>query len=244
MNRLVAGALCATTIACGSPAPTSSSPPPPATSFALTGRVSDVTTSSPLAGADVRVIDGKNNSRFAVSDATGAFRIADLAMGGFTVRVRRDGYDSAYLGINLFRDTSADVPLAPVMTTLAGTWGGDVLFTFVLPGGSTNGESNVPQATLMQSGNVVSSNMFASGSFQINFTGSLQDPSAIGSTTAISGTIMFLQDLSGRNPVTCRGTTTFTGTINWTTLSMTTAPLLVDCGTMYSKVVLSFRKEQ
>ncbi len=238
----MAGVLCATTIACGSPAPTSSSPP--ATSFALTGRVSDTTTNIPLAGADIRVLDGKNLSRFAVSDATGAFRIADLALGGFTVRVRRDGYDSAYRGVNLFQDVFVDFQLAPVMTTVAGTWGGDVIFTFVLPGGPTNGESNVPEARLTQSGGVVSSNMFASGSSQITFTGSLQDPSAIGSTTAISGTITFVQDLAGRNPVTCRGMTTFTGTINWTTLSMVTAPFALDCGTMYSKVVLSFRKEQ
>src|SRR4051812_58704 len=132
MSRLAAGLLCATTIACSPPAPTSSSPPPPATSFALTGRVSDATTSSPLAAADVRVLDGKNISRFAVSDASGAFRIADLAMGGFTIRARRDGYDPAFAGVNFERDTAVDFRLAPVMTTLAGTWAGDVIFTVVL----------------------------------------------------------------------------------------------------------------
>ena len=242
MNRLVAGLLCATTIACGSPAPSSSSPPPPATLFALTGRVTDTTTSSPLSGASVEVADGPNISKFAVSDAIGAFRIADLAMGGFTLRARGQGYDSGYFGINLIRDTFVDFQLSPVMTTLAGTWAGFVAF-------STSAGSQtvtVLQATLMQAGASVLSNTFSSTTspYQGSFSGTLQDPSAIGSTTGFSGTLTVVQDISGRSPGTCRGTTAFTGTTNWTRMSATAQPVVTDCGTTFTNVTMSFLKQQ
>src|SRR5436190_20253391 len=104
MTRFVAGALCATMFACGAPAPSPSPPPspgPPATSFALSGRVSDLSTGAPLANAIITILDGSNASRTATSDATGAFRIADLKMGGFTARVRHDAYDAEFRSVNL-----------------------------------------------------------------------------------------------------------------------------------------------
>jgi hypothetical protein len=246
MNRLVAGALCATTIvSCGSPAPTSSSPPSPATSFALTGHVSDATTSSPLAGALVEVVDGKNISRSATSDATGAFRIADLAMGGFTVRTRRAGYDSGFLGVSLSSDTTIDVRLTPVMTTLSGPWAGSM--TFSAP---TRIPARISLATLTQTGASVSSNLFQlnpGNPYEASFSGTLQDPSAIGSTTGIAGTLTLVETTAGRNPMDCRGTGAFTGTINWTRMSVTAAQVVVTgCGgtSTYSNLTLSLDRQQ
>ncbi len=176
-------------------------------------------------------------SRFATSDATGAFRIADLAIGGFTVRATHVGYDSAFLGVRLFSDTSVDFRLTPVMTTLAGTWAGFVAFS--TSDGSPQSVT-VLQATLMQTGASVSSDMFAtSGSYQAGFSGTLQDPSAIGSTTGVTGTLTLVEAIGGRGPTTCRGTTMFAGTINWSLMSAAAPQITLDCGATDSNVRLS-----
>jgi hypothetical protein len=56
---------------------------------ALSGRVTDVDTRVPLAGATIAVLDGSNAGREAVSGSDGRFRLAELWFGGFTVRIRQ-----------------------------------------------------------------------------------------------------------------------------------------------------------
>ena len=241
MTRFVAGALCATMVACGAPAPSSSSPPA-ATSFALSGRTIDASTNSPFAGAAVEVLDGPNRGRFAASDATGAFRIADLAMGGLTVRAGHAGYDSAYLGVTLVRDTSVDLQLTLFNTTLGGTWAGFVSFS---PSTGSPQSVTVLQATFAQTGASVSSDMFStSGPYQAGFSGTLQNPSAIGSTTGITGTLTLVEEVSVRGPTTCRGTGTFTGTINWKLMDTTAPQIVFDCGGTFTNVRLALVRRE
>jgi hypothetical protein len=88
----------------------------------------------------------------------------------------------------------------------------------------------------------------------VRFSGTLQDPSAIGSTTGIAGTLTWLTSIVVERveiviPVTsCQGTTAFAGTINWTTLSITVPQITLDCGASpgitYTNVVLSLVKQQ
>jgi hypothetical protein len=240
----VAGALCATMFACGAPAPAPSPSPQPQTSFAFSGRVTDLTTGAPLTGASITILDGSNASRSATSDAAGAFRIADLTVSGFTARVRRDGYDSEFRSINLTADTAINVPMTPAMTTLSGTWAGTLSFSFSPPETGRQ-DVTIPQLAMMQAGGNVSSSTFSTlSSFQGSVSGTLQDPSAIGSTTTVTGMLTLIQNLSGRNPTTCRGTSSFTGTINWTRMTTTTPRLTLDCGVTYLDVTLALVRQQ
>jgi hypothetical protein len=72
----------------------------------------------------------------------------------------------------------------------------------------------------------------------------LQDPSAIGATTGITDTLTILWAVLGRGPMTCEGTTAFTGTINWTKMSLTAPQITFDCNITYTNVVLSLDKQQ
>jgi hypothetical protein len=230
MNRLAAGVLCVVAVACGSPAPNPSPPsaplPAPLTSFALTGRITDATTSGPIAEALVEAINGQNISQSATSDGTGAYRIAGIRIAGYAVRVRRSGYDSAFRGINLNGDTSADFQLTPLMTTLAGTWAGAVSFST-----STGSplSSRIPEATLTQAGSTLSSMFVTPLGPTVRFSGTLQDPSAIGVIGASTP---------------CQGTAAFTGTTNWTTMSLIVPQITLDCGTVLKNMVLSLVKQQ
>ena len=247
MNRLAAGVLCAATVACGSPA---SNPSPPSgplpPSFALTGRVIDATTSSPVAAALVEILDGDGKPlRSATSDTTGAFRFAALSTRvSYTIRISRSGYDSAsrlvFSGFG--DDESADFRLAPAMTTLTGMWAG--VLTFSTTTGSSQSVT-IPPAYLFQR-DVVS---FDAGFIPTgppntaNVFGTIQNPSALGSSTGITGTLSFGYT-TPRFPQHCVGTAAFTGTINWTTMVVTAPQITVDCGITYTNVVLSVSKQE
>jgi hypothetical protein len=128
------------------------------------------------------------------------------------------------------------------MTTLAGTWAGFVSFS---PSTGSPQSVTVLQATLMHTGANVSSNMFStSGPYQAGFSGTLQDPSAIGSTTGITGTLTLVEVIAGRSPMTCRGTGAFTGTINWKLMDTTTPQIVLDCGSTFSNVRLALVRQQ
>jgi Carboxypeptidase regulatory-like domain len=243
MSRLIAGALCATMFACSAPAPSSSSPPPvpPQTSFAISGRISDLTTGVPLAAANITILDGPNASRAASSDAAGMFRLADLTKGGLNARVRHDGYDSVFRGINLVADTVVDVSMTRAMTTLSGMWAGTLSFS---PKTGARQDVAIRQLTMMQTGGNVSSTFTTVGSYEVAFTGTLQDPAAVTETTSVTGTFTLSENLSGRNPTTCRGTSSFSGTINWTQMATATPQIVLDCGITYTNVTLALVRPQ
>jgi hypothetical protein len=232
-------ALCVLTIACsGSSAPTAPPPsaPPALATFALTGHVADLDTGRPLIGAAITILDGRNASRTTTADGSGAFRMTDVMVGGFTVRVMYTGYDSVYRGITFVADTSIEVQLRPAMQTLAGTWAGTLSFS------RANGAREdvaIPQLTMMHSGSSVSATFLTSGPYQASFTGTLRDPSSMASTTVVTGTMTLTLDLSGRGPLTCKGTSDFTGTVNWTEMVMTAPQVAFECATTFTNVVIA-----
>jgi hypothetical protein len=238
LGRSAVIALCLAAFACGGPEPMP--PTAPSTTFTLSGRVIDADTGAALASAAINILDGKDAGRTAVTDAAGSFRLAGLTAGGFTVRVRDQGYDSFFQGVTFVADTSIEVRLKAANQTLAGTWTGTLSFT------TANGARQdipVPQLTIVHAGDAVSSTFLTSGPYQGSFAGTLRDPS-IASTTAIAGTMAVTLDLSGRPPTTCRGTADFTGTVNWTQLSIVAPRMVFECGTVFTGVAMSFVRQQ
>ena len=231
-------AACLTASACGGPAPMSPALQP--TTFTLSGRVTDADTGAPLTGAAVNILDGKDAARAAVTDAGGSFRLTGLTAGGFTVRVRDDGYDSFFQGITFVADMSIEVRMKAAKQTLAGTWTGMVSFTTA---NGTREDVAVPQLTIVHAGDAVSSTFNTSGPYQGSFSGTLRDASSIGSTTALTGT-MTLSLLLTRPVSTCRGTADFTGTVNWTQLSIGAPRIVFECGTVFTGATMSFVRQQ
>ena len=107
LARIAIVGLCVSAVACGESRPMP--PTSPLTTFTLTGRVVDADTGTPLAGAAVNILDGKDAARTAVTDAAGSFRLSGLTAGGFTVRVQDAGYDSFFQGVTFVADMSIEV---------------------------------------------------------------------------------------------------------------------------------------
>jgi hypothetical protein len=227
-SRGLGTVLCALTLACSEsgPAPSDPRPLPPA-EFSLTGRVSDFNTGVSLTGAAITVVDGANVGRATTSGADGTYRLA-LRPGGFTIRARSDGYDAIFQGVTFVANTVVDIQMRPAMQALAGTWAGTLSFVQVSTGNRT--DVAIPQLTMLQAGNSVSSTFRTSGPYEGSFTGTLHDPSSIASTTDTAGTMTVSFFLAGRNPMTCRGTDRFTGTVNWTRAAMTVPHITLECG--------------
>jgi len=232
-------ASCLIAFACGGPDPVSPTPQP--STFTLSGRVVDADTGAPLASAVVNILDGRDAGRAAVTDAAGSFRVTGLTAGGFTVRVRDDGYDSFFQGVTFIADMSIEVRMKAAKQTLSGTWTGTLSFT------TANGARQdvaVPQLTIVHAGDAVSSTFLTAGPYQGSFSGTLRHPSSIGSTTAIAGTMTVILDMSGRPPSTCGGTADFTGTVNWTQMSIGAPQMVLACGTVFTDVTMSFVRQQ
>jgi hypothetical protein len=178
----------------------------------------------------------------ATSDGTGAFRFAGPSRRVYTLRISRGGYDSASALVFFdVGDRSTDFRLVPAMTTIAGTWAG--VFVFSTTTGSPQSVT-IPQTDLRQS--EVSFHLFfglTDAPYVVDVDFTVQDPSAIGSTTAITGTVAFGYR-PARFPQYCHGTTAFTGTINWTTMFVTAPQIIMECGITYTNVVLSLVKQQ
>jgi len=254
MHYVAVAVLCAMLSGCGSnapttptpspapvpvPAPVPSPPPAPVPPFTLSGRVSDASSGMPLGATSVVIIDGANLNRSTTTDADGAFQLPDLGLGGFAVRFRHDGYDSVFRGVQLSADTSVNVPMRPAMQSLAGTWTGSLTQT------TSNGPP--PQTMAIAELNLTHTGPDSAGIYpntQTLFTATMRDPSAIGSTTSLTGTITLYVFTGGRNIVTCTGKGALSGTVNWSRLSATAPQVPFDCGFTYTDVTLSLVKQQ
>jgi hypothetical protein len=90
--------ICLWLSACGSdqtptsPAPSSTGSSPATATYSLTGSVSDQQTGNSIASALVRVMDGPDANKAAVTDPTGAYTLAGLQGGEFTLNVTAPGY--------------------------------------------------------------------------------------------------------------------------------------------------------
>lgn len=186
--------------------------------FVLSGRATDVGTGAPLSGAVVAILDGPDAGREASTGGDGAFNLTDVTFGGFTIRARLRGYDSVFQGVRLTGDTSLDIRMRRANESLAGTWTGSVSY-------ASGGGFTIPEFTMQHSGAIIS----GSGGSAL-FDGTLRDPSAIGATTEVTGTLTLRSSTGGRNPMPCDGTGSFTGTVNWTRLAIVAPKVTYACG--------------
>jgi hypothetical protein len=138
-------------------------------------------------------------------------------------------------------DTSIEVQMRPAMQTLAGTWTGTLSFSRA---NSAREDVAIPQLTMAHSSINVSSAFLTSGPYQGRFTGTLRDPSSVASTTDVTGTMTLTLDLSGRGPLTCNGTSDFTGTVNWTQMVLTARQVVFECATTFTNVTISLARQQ
>ena len=211
-----------------------------ADTFTVSGRVTDVVTGVPLQDALITILDGPDAMRSVRSHSDGTFRLTDVDRGGFTLRVRREGYDSFFQGIRLIEDAVLDVRMRRAQESLSGTWTGTVTY-----GGNSQ---SVPELTLVHDGATLNPFRFDGAAFvpgqMFTFSGTLRDPSAIGSTTEISGTFDTAKILGHpRSPMTCLGSGSFTGSVNWTRLVIN-VPRVVYCdGEAVSAMLLLVRQE-
>ena len=187
----------------------------------------------------VTIIDGTNTGRTATTDAAGAFQLADLELGGRTVRFRHEGYDSVFRGVTLVSDTSVSISMRPAMQSLAGTWTGSLTVTM----------SNTPnpQTTSIPELNITHAGADVSGAYPntiVLFTGTLRNPSAIGATTEITGTVVLTVFQGGRSNVTCLGRGAMSGTVNWTRLVVVAPQVPFDCGFTYTNVTVALLRQQ
>ena len=230
------------TLACSEPTPAPSDPRPlPPAEFSLSGRVSDFNTGVALNGATITVVDGTNGGRATTSGADGTYLFV-LRPGGFTIGVRYDGYDSVFQGVTLVANALVDIQMRPAMRTLAGTWAGTLSFVQVSTGIRT--DVAIPQLGMTHAGNNISSTFRTSGPYEGSFSGTLRDPASIASTTETGGTMTVTYNLAGRNPTTCSGMGSFTGTVNWTRAAMMAPQITLECGTTLTAVTISVERRQ
>lgn len=87
-----------------------------ATTFTLTGIVTESapTTSTVLAGATIRFVDGANQGKSAVSGTDGRYEITGLSAGGYTVSATLAGYVTTTLPVGIDGATTLNVRLDPV----------------------------------------------------------------------------------------------------------------------------------
>jgi len=116
MPRSRIAAVCATVAAllfayaCGGNSSGAASPTPVATSYTLTGTVSET---SPITGvvSDVRidVLDGPNAGRSATTDTGGRYTMSGLSSGMFQLRASKSGYVRSERSVSLDSNTTLDL---------------------------------------------------------------------------------------------------------------------------------------
>lgn len=96
--------------ACGGNSTGAASPTPVATSYTLTGTVSET---SPITGvvSDVRidVLDGPNAGRSATTDTGGRYTMSGLSSGMFQLRASKSGYVRSERSVSLDSNTTLDL---------------------------------------------------------------------------------------------------------------------------------------
>ena len=217
------------------PAPAPAAGPP----FTISGRVTDLTSGSPLAATSVTVIDGADVDRTTATDASGAFQLSGLALGGRMLRFRHDGYDSVFRGVQLVADASLSIQMRPAMQSLAGTWTGSL--TVTTPGTPNAQTTSIPELNLTHAGSDISG---VYPNTIVLFTGTLRNPSAIAATTDVTGTLMLTVFEGGRSIITCTGRGPMSGTVNWTRLVVVAPQVPFDCGFTYTNVTVSLVRQQ
>jgi hypothetical protein len=99
------------------------SPPAPQGTWTLSGTTSETapTGSTRIPGATITILDGLNAGRSATTDANGAFQLASLHAGSFTIRTRAADYVESSQPLTLGSDQSVAIELDPVFQILTST---------------------------------------------------------------------------------------------------------------------------
>jgi hypothetical protein len=79
--------------------------------FQLNGTINESGTTHPIAGATVTVVDGPDAGRSAVTDAGGAYTLANLTTGSFNLRATRTDYETQTIAVSLTADARVDFAL-------------------------------------------------------------------------------------------------------------------------------------
>jgi hypothetical protein len=99
------------------PAQTSTAiPTTTASTFSLSGQVTDSTNSIPISDATVSIADSSNAGRSATTDGSGNYAFAELQPAGFIVNVTATGYVTSSKGVTLTANQTLLFPLARVTT--------------------------------------------------------------------------------------------------------------------------------
>ncbi len=83
------------------------------TTWTVSGVVRDDSTGEPVAGASVSVQDGPNADKSGVTDSSGAYVLAGLLEGGFTLRASASGYRAVFQGVSLTENRTVEFSLTP-----------------------------------------------------------------------------------------------------------------------------------
>jgi hypothetical protein len=153
----------------------------PVRRFPLAGTLTDVDNNRGVENVRVEVMDGADAGRTTTTDVTGAFALADLAEGTFSVRITHPYYEVAVRPVTLAQATRLDLALKPVVNVggLYGTYNVNLRVTqqnceepaFPAPTGtltlSGNANGTGFRAVLVERGTtrVYSGDMKADGSF-------------------------------------------------------------------------------
>lgn len=126
LKRSFAFGVLLTAVACGSTnnTTTSPSPAPPvtaATTFTLSGPVTDSSTARPISGATVVIADGPNAGRGATTDGAGNYSFTGLQQSGFTVSVSAANYVSQSKGVTLTSNQALAFQLTRLTFAVSGT---------------------------------------------------------------------------------------------------------------------------
>lgn len=212
--------VCLAAASCGESSPSSPSGVQTAT---LSGTVADTTGGTAVANATVTVVDGPDASRAATTNATGAFSLPGLRLGGFRIRVQREGYEELSQSVSLAADMALTVRLPATRLNLNGTWSGTYL-----DGRSGTIPVPIPAAMVTQNGTAVTITFNAihqtsATPYMIGtFTGTLSSDRL---DAQVAGELRFTLPL-GSN---CSGSGTFTGTAS-PSISITSPSLGVQGG--------------
>ena len=113
-----------------------------ASTFTLSGTITDAMTRLPIANATIVVRDATGASRTGASNSTGRYSIPDLPSGALDLTVRADGYATALQSARLTADLTVDVALARASTCSAigfdGLAAGDTFGSYAACGFTVN----------------------------------------------------------------------------------------------------------
>ncbi len=101
--------------------------------------MTDSITSRAISGGRVTINDGPNAGRSATTDASGAYSLTALTLGGFTARGSATGYAQLDRSVTLTQNTQANFALQPANPSFAGTWSGRVRSTACRDSGQLSG---------------------------------------------------------------------------------------------------------